>query len=221
MSEVQNKWIIPDRLNHDVPFIFTGMKMFIDTRESNHYEMLDDHRITGHLAQLDKQIGKLWKFAQTDDIDNMYDHYNRIREIATGVALFGRAGEYKGQSAVAFWNSSEATFKKLLEGCVEELRSREIIDDDPLVSVSYGSTTQVFRWGDRDKAELFEMSPEEQEKLEALQQMHQAQGVRKKQLMRKAGVGFKGRAPAEQQRLDAGLMRPESFDRRLGRALFN
>ena len=97
-------------------------------------------------------------------------------------------GDYVGIQIVSFWTTNRQLYDNLDE-CMAALDSHGLLAETSLISTPFGNRM----WPDGAEIESDELTPEERERIELLQQMHLARGDVKKEIMDKLGLGFEGR----------------------------
>ena len=99
-----------------------------------------------------------------------------------------KLGDYVGIQIVSFWTTNRQLYDNLDE-CMAALDSHGLLAETSLISTPFGNRM----WPDGAEIESDELTPEERERIELLQQMHLARGDVKKEIMDKLGLGFEGR----------------------------
>jgi hypothetical protein len=85
---------------------------------------------------------------------------------------------------VAFWNKDSAVYKKLLKGCIDALRKKGLLKNEILISTPGLGTRHISNLGDLN----FQLSAEEERKVDLHQRLHLMSPNAKKDAMKELGL---------------------------------
>lgn len=216
-----------------------------DSEDFVHPDLLYSSSVTGctfayygerqklYVAPVDQNHGSMMDEYGEEDI--YYRWYSRG---AKSPILWGRAGEYRGKFYISFWNKTriDRGAYRYLDDCLKALephirkavkqnRGIPVLISTPLTGSFSIDLLDEIR--DRTAGRGFK-SLLSRDEWEALRKMHQARGAEKKELMKKAGVGFDYRhdphpwhTAAKKMSYAYGLPNPwgESFEESVDRLL--
>ncbi len=205
-EELSNQWIDADEImqggsEYETFFFLENGQLHTkydpENGEDKHADMLhNDEQLVKYYTKLyNKPIDKV-KFS---DIWQ-HDLLGRIG--------YKRLGYTDKVRIVSFWNDTPSVYSKLLESCLKEMMSRNLIDDDSFISSPIHKTVPVstILGG---KAETKEMTDEEQTDYELHSKLHLMRGQEKRDAMKKVGVDGGGKPhPMQQAMSNAGLLKP-------------
>lgn len=207
-------WATPDdiwREGGDITFIYNG-ELFMDMRnpQSTHRDLLEN------LPELNKMLINLYGEMPEEygiGIEDNERYINAKKRHIEGLAaryrnwegleqsLFGRLKnlsntDFHGMyykdlpssvdlvTLVAFWNKDSEVYKKLLKGCIDALRKKGLLKSEVLISTPGLGTRHISNLGDLN----FQLSAEEERKVDLHQRLHLMNPNEKKAAMEKLGL---------------------------------